>query len=268
MAEKLKLMTVLAHPDDESLGAGGTLVKYGKEGVETYLVTATRGERGRFGNEENPGIEIVAKTRETELRAAAKELGIKEVAFLDYIDRDLDKADHREVISKIVTHLRRIKPQVVITFGPDGAYGHPDHVAICQFTTAAVVCAADSNYESVGNESPHRTQKLYYMAWSEERWRIYQDVFRDMKTVVDGVERRAIPWPEWASTTVIDTAAYWDTVWRAVNSHKTQIGSYKGLENLTPEHHEIIWGRQHYYRVFSLVNSGRKRETDLFEGLR
>ena len=77
---------------------------------------------------------------------AAEALGIREVHFLDYIDGDLDQAPHDEVVAKIVSHIRRVKPDVVITFAPDGAYGHPDHIAICQFTTAAVVCAADPNY--------------------------------------------------------------------------------------------------------------------------
>jgi LmbE family N-acetylglucosaminyl deacetylase len=261
-------MAVLAHPDDESLGTGGTLVKYALEGVDTYLVTATRGERGRYGNEEHPGLEVAGKTREAELRAAAKELGIKEVNFLDYIDRDLDQADPRQAIDKIVNHLRRVKPQVVITFGPDGAYGHPDHIAISQFATAAVICAADSNYESAGNENAYRIQKLYYIAWPQEKWKVYQEAFRDLKITVDGVERRVNPWPDWAVTTIIDTAAYWENVWRAVSCHKTQIATYSGLENLSEKHHQIIWGTQQFYRAFSLVNGGRRRESDLFEGLR
>lgn len=268
MNEKLKLMAVLAHPDDESLGTGGTFVKYAREGIETYLVTATRGERGRYGNEKHPGLEIAGKTREAELMAAAKELGIREVNFLDYIDGDLDKADPQEAIGKIVTHFRRVKPHVVITFGADGAYGHPDHIAISQFTSAAIVCAADPNYKSSGNEGSHRVQKLYYMAWPIEKWKVYQEAFRDLKTIVDGVERSVNPWPDWAVTTIIDTAAYWKTVWAAVSCHKTQIASYSGLDNLSAEHHRVIWGTQQFYRVFSLVNGGRKREQDLFEGLR
>ena len=67
-----------------------------------------------------------------------------EVHFLGYCDGDLDTASPTEAIGRIVAHIRRVKPQVVLTFAPDGAYGHPDHVAICQFTTAAVICAADS----------------------------------------------------------------------------------------------------------------------------
>src|SRR5678810_1155527 len=91
MADSLRLMCILAHPDDESLGMGGTLARYAKEGVETYLVTATRGERGRFGDAGvRPPIDVVGKVREAELRAAGRELGIREIHFLDYIDKDLD----------------------------------------------------------------------------------------------------------------------------------------------------------------------------------
>ncbi|MGH6636006.1 MAG: PIG-L deacetylase family protein [Gammaproteobacteria bacterium] len=137
MVEQLKLMCVLAHPDDESLGTGGTLAKYAAEGIETYLVTATRGERGWTGNEQdNPGLEALGKTREAELLAAARVLGLREVKFLDYVDGDLDQSDSLQIVARIVGHLRRVKPQVVITFGPDGVTGHPDHIAVSQFTTA------------------------------------------------------------------------------------------------------------------------------------
>src|SRR6202521_5752854 len=79
-------MCVLAHPDDESLGTGGALAKYASEGIGTYVVTATRGERGRFDDMgQSPGPEIVGRAREAELRAAAKELGVREVAMLSWI---------------------------------------------------------------------------------------------------------------------------------------------------------------------------------------
>src|ERR1700730_16777376 len=87
MTDKLRLMCVLAHPDDESLGMGGVLAKYAAEGVETYLVTATRGERGwQDDPADNPGLSVLGKLREAELRAAAGILGLREVCFLDYID--------------------------------------------------------------------------------------------------------------------------------------------------------------------------------------
>ncbi len=267
MSERLRLMCILAHPDDESLGTGGTLARCAEEGIETYVVTATRGERGRFGDLPHPGLETVGRTREQELRTAAHVLGVREVNFLDYIDGDLDKADPHEAVMRIVGHLRRIRPQVVITFGPEGAYGHPDHVAICQLATAAVMRAADAAYHP-DRHPAHCVSKLYYMEWNAEMMRTYYDAFRELKVLVDGVERGANPWPDWAITAVFNTEKYWEIVWKAVQCHKTQLSIYKKLGDLPPEAHRILWGRQPYYRVFSLVNGGRKREHDIFEGLR
>jgi LmbE family N-acetylglucosaminyl deacetylase len=181
MPNKLKLMCVLAHPDDESLGNGGILAKYAAEGIETYLVTATRGERGWFGEEsEYPGLEALGKIRESELLAAASVLGIRRVDFLDYIDGDLDQADPVEVIAKIVDHVRCVKPDVVVTFGPDGAYGHPDHIAICQFTTAAIVEAANPTFLYHRDLALHGVPKLYYMAPTLQLGVAYQAVFGDV----------------------------------------------------------------------------------------
>src|SRR5205814_377331 len=109
-------------PDDESLGTGGALAKSAADGVDTYLLTATRGERGRFGDSTaTPDPDIVGRTREAELMAAAKALGIGEVRFLDYPDGALDGVDPEAATRRIAGHLRRIKPHVVITFAPDGA---------------------------------------------------------------------------------------------------------------------------------------------------
>jgi len=269
MTDTLRLMCILAHPDDESLGVGGTLAKYASEGVETYLVTATRGERGRFGDAvEKPPLEIVGETRERELLAAAKVLGLRNVDFLDYIDGDLDQAKPSEAIARIVRHIRRVQPHVVITFAPDGAYGHIDHIAISQLTVSAIVCAADPEFQDGEHQDAHRVSKLYFMAWTKTKWAAYQDAFKDLKYNVDGVERRAEPWPDWEITTEVDTTAHWKTVWEAVNCHKTQLTIYGKLGKLAPEYHEGLWGSQQFYRVFSLVNGGRQRETDLFEGLR
>ena len=268
---QLKLLAVLAHPDDESLGLGGTLAKYAAEGVGTYLVTATRGERGRyFDADPRPAPELVGRTREAELRAAARELDIKELHFLDYIDKDLDRAQPAEAIGKIVAHIRRIRPEVVVTFGPEGAYGHPDHIAVSQFTMGAVVAAADPDYYGpvATPGEAHRVTKFYYMAWTPPKWNAYQEVFRDLKIAVDGVDRRATPWPDWSITTLVDTSSYWPKVWRAVSCHKTQMALFSGLEHLSDELHRGLWGSQEFYRVFSLVNGGREREEDLFEGLR
>ncbi|HEX8118803.1 MAG TPA: PIG-L deacetylase family protein [Pyrinomonadaceae bacterium] len=268
MDAQLKLMAVLAHPDDESLGIGGALARYAAEGVETYVVTATRGERGRFfTNENRPSDAEVGRVREAELRAAARELGVREVMLLDYLDAELDRAPPVEVVGRIVEHVRRVRPQVVVTFDPFGAYGHPDHIAISQFATAAVVAAADATFG--GDTGPaHRVSKFYYFVDDARRWAAYQAAFKTLVSRVDGVERRAFAWPDWSITTVVDTRAYADQVWRAVQCHETQMAVYQKLADLTPEHHEGLWGTITFYRVTSLVNGGREREGDLFEGLR
>jgi len=270
LASELRLMCVLAHPDDESLGAGGALAKSAAEGVATYLVTATRGERGRFGDsQESPGPDVVGQAREAELLAAARELGLRDVRFLDYPDGLLDTVDTAEAIEKIVGHLRRVKPAVVITFGPDGAYGHPDHIAISQLTTAAITCAADPLFgRDAAIGEPHRVSKLYFIAWSPKKWTAYQAALRRLVVTVNGEERQAVPWPDWAITTVLDTSGVWPAVWRAVSCHKTQMSIYKKLAELSDEHQRALWGTQEFYRAFSAVNGGRRQESDLFEGLR
>ena len=252
----LKLLAIGAHPDDESLGMGGVLARCAEEGIETYVLTATRGQRGRFfDNTNRPDDDAVGRVREDELRCAARELGVREVTLLDYRDGSLDRADHAEATAAIAAHIRRIGPQVVLTFDQYGAYGHPDHVAICQFATAACVAAGG-------------VAKLYYMVHDQAKWDAYQSAFKRLVSTVDGVERVATAWPEWSITTRIDTRKQWPVVWRAVQCHRTQNAIYANLGNLTEAEHEAIWGSQTYYRVFSTVNGGRALETDLFAGLR
>jgi len=269
--QKFKLMAVLAHPDDESLGFGGTLAKYSAEGVETYLVTATRGERGRFFSpDKKPEPAEVGRAREAELRAAASVLGVREVLILGYPDGAVDQIDAATAIAAIVRHIRRVRPHVVVTFGPDGAYGHPDHIAISQFTTAAVVCASDAGYDARDDSrsSAHRVAKLYNLAWRNDKWETYQAAFRKLTSIVDGVARQANPWPDWAVTTEVDTASYWPVVWKAVCCHQTQVSMYERLGQLSEEQQRVLWGSQEFYRVHSAANGGGKLGNDLFEGLR
>jgi LmbE family N-acetylglucosaminyl deacetylase len=270
----LRLLAVLAHPDDESLGFGGTLARYAAEGVGTYLITATRGERGRFGSLGKSGDPVeVGCVREAELREAAAVLGIREVSILNYPDGAVDAVPAAIAIRDIASHIRRIRPNAIVTFGPDGAYGHPDHIAVSQFTTAAAMCAADSSYYIAGRSQadpdlPHRTAKLLYLAWRRSKWEVYEAAFRKLTSMVDGVQRQATPWPDWAVTTEIDTSAYWPIVWKAVCCHRTQLSIYERLGDLTAAQQTALWGTQEFYRVYSSVNGGRKLETDLFEGLR
>ena len=265
-ASPRRLMAVLAHPDDESLGIGGTLAEYAARGVETHLLTATRGERGRyFTNEDRPSDTEVGCVREQELRSAARELGIHEVSLLGYGDGALDEADPDEAVHRIVAHLRRVRPQVVVTFDPFGAYGHADHVAISQLTPAAVHAAADSSFAP--EVAPHQVSKLYYFGTTAHRWTAYQAAFKVLVSRVDGEERAATAWPAWAVSAEVDTREHWKTAWRAVRCHESQIAAYAGLDDLTREQHEALWGTGTFYRVFSRVNGGRALETDLFAGV-
>ena len=223
-----KLLAVLAHPDDESLGVGGTLAKYASEGVEVFVLTATRGDAGRYRGH-RPGARssrsaALAESARPGTRAAAAALGVTDVSLLDYHDGQLDRADPRQVIQDVAGHLGRIRPDVVVTFGPDGAYGHPDHIAISQFTTAAIVVAAEAG-------TP--VAKFYYLAWPASTWAAYEAAVQKLVSAVDGVERQATSWPDWAITTVVDTRRFWPTVWHAVSCHESQISAYGQLKDLS-----------------------------------
>ena len=261
--QPLRLLAVLAHPDDESLGIGGLLAKCAHEAVETSIVTATRGERGRLGAD-RPGAAILGPIRERELRRAAELLGVREVVFLGYLDGELDQAPPEEAIGRIASVVRRLRPHVVVTFPHDGSYGHPDHIAISQLTGAALVEAMSPGHGG----APHRVDKLYWMAWSVAQWRAYRAAFGAVVASVDGAVREANTWTDWAITTVIDARAHWRQGWRAVQCHESQLPGYANLATASAALHEQIWGTQELYRVWSFVNGGRKRESDLFEGLR
>ncbi len=269
MNGSLKLLAIFPHPDDETLGLGSTLARYSAEGVETYLICATRGERGWFEAEgPDPGLEEVARIREAELRCAAEHLGIHEVSLLDYIDGDVDQADPEKIIGKLVSHLRRIKPQVVVTFGPDGAYGHPDHIALSQFTNGALVCAADRNFVDANVQPPHRVLKFYYMVDSFDIVKIADEAFGGISMDVDGVTRRHVGWADWQITTWLDNNQYLDKVQKAMLCHKSQLSGYRPIPDWSLAELARIFGTGHFYRALSLVNGGRTVETDLFEGLR
>jgi len=269
MNETLKLLAVFPHPDDETLGLGSTLARYSVEGVETYLVCATRGERGWFDSEgPNPGFAGVARIRETELRCAAENLGLHEVSFLDYIDGDVDRAKPEEIIGRIVSHIRRIGPHVVVTFPPDGAYGHPDHIALSQFTNGALVCAADRNFVDADRQPPHRVLKFYYMVDSPDVVIAVKEALGGISMEVDGVTRHHVGWEDWQITTRLDNNKYLERVQKAMLCHKSQLPGYDPMAKWSLAELARLFGIGNFYRVYSLVNSGRKVETDLFEGLR
>ena len=269
----LRLLAVTAHPDDEALGCGGVLAKYASEGRETFLVTADPGQtRGRFEGEpegapRHPGRSALARIREAELRASAEALGVRDVAVLDYEDQLLDRAPVDEIVPQLVAHVRRIRPHVVLTFPPDGAYGHPDHVAISQFTTAALVAAADSTFGD-GALPTHRVSKLYYLAWSEAAWARLPGRVQEARV---GGRRRRAAGRAVARLVDHDASSTRGATGRPCGGPSVATGRrWRGTPpsgTLTDAHHEALWGTQSFYRAFSLVNGGRCREHDLFEGL-
>jgi LmbE family N-acetylglucosaminyl deacetylase len=168
------LLAVLAHPDDESFGTGGTLAYYAQNGVHVYLICATRGEAGEMEERYLRNFESIAERREAELRCAAEKLGIKQVFFLNY--RDSGMAGSRDnlhpealvnqplekVASDISSIVEKLKPQVIITFDPIGGYRHPDHIAIHKATVQAFQAfyTAKATPQSAG--SKFVPQKLYF----------------------------------------------------------------------------------------------------------
>jgi len=171
------MLVVMAHPDDESFGLGGTLALYAKRGVKVHLICATRGEVGMVAPEFLKGYSSIAELREDELRCAAEQLGLEQVYFLGYRDsgmvgtednahpKALAQAPMDEIVATIVGYMRELRPQVVITFDPAGGYGHPDHIAMHEATVRAFNAAVDPLlFPNAG--APFRPQKLYFSTFS------------------------------------------------------------------------------------------------------
>jgi LmbE family N-acetylglucosaminyl deacetylase len=265
---KLRLLCILAHPDDESLAMGGVLARYAGEGVETHLITATSGENGwQNDSAEHPGARQLIRIREAELRGAAEVLGLHSLRMLRYPDGGLVMADHEEATARIAQAVRQIRPQVVVTFGPDGVTGHPDHIVISQLTTGALVCAADAAYRTREGEQAHRVAKLYYLAPTRTGLDAYDRIFGDSAMTVDGLTRTVPGWPEWTISAGIGSKRYAQQVWRAISCHRSQLPLLDTLAQLPPATHEELWGLTMLYRVYSLVNAPQ-HEVDLFAGVR
>jgi LmbE family N-acetylglucosaminyl deacetylase len=151
MIKNRRMLVILAHPDDESFPMGGTLAKYAADYVRVTLACATRGEAGIA----NLSPERAGLIREGELRCAIDILGLDEVRFLDYRDGTLAQANSEELITRLADILHEMRPDAVLTFGPDGISGHPDHVTLSTRVTQAFERAALPD------------ARLYYIAPSE-----------------------------------------------------------------------------------------------------
>jgi len=167
------LLAVLAHPDDETFGTGGTLALYATRGVRVHLLCATRGEVGTVEPEKMAGFATIGDLRQHELECAAQHLGLAGVHFLGYRDsgmpgtpdnhhpQALAAAPVEQVAAEVASWIRRLRPQVVLTFDPIGGYRHPDHIACHNATRLAFEAAGDPSRFPDGY-APFRPAKLYY----------------------------------------------------------------------------------------------------------
>ena len=139
---RCRLLGVFAHPDDETFCAGGTFARYAGQGAEIMVVSATRGQAGQIRDAAAGTRRTIGAVREAELRLACERLGITQVRCLDHVDGTLADAGFPALVDEVAGVIGEFRPDVVITFGPDGGYGHPDHVTISAATTAACQRAA------------------------------------------------------------------------------------------------------------------------------
>jgi N-acetyl-1-D-myo-inositol-2-amino-2-deoxy-alpha-D-glucopyranoside deacetylase len=176
--KKPVILSVLAHPDDESFGMGGTLALYAERGADVHLVCATRGEVGEMDEKYMQGFSSIAERREAELRCAAGILGLAGVHFLDYRDSGMPGSPDNEhpdalfaqpierVAEKIVAYIRDLKPDAVLTFDPIGGYRHPDHIAIHDAAVLAFENANNAEFSPDAGIS-FQPRKLYFHTFSK-----------------------------------------------------------------------------------------------------
>lgn len=204
------LLFLFAHPDDETFIAGGTIAKYAAAGVEIGVICATRGERGKTGD--ICSREDLAGVREAELRDAAQILGIRYLQILSYDDQALASAPPDEIRHTMVAAVRRQRPQIAITFDPNGMNLHVDHIAISRFASDAVAAAADPRWYPETGER-HAVERMLWCGPG----RVFD--LGGMETIAG---RAGVDF-------LIDTSPYRDKKNAALRAHRTQ---YAGLKKL------------------------------------
>ena len=282
MAEQLSLMAVYAHPDDEQ-GVSGSLAKYAKQGANTSLICATRGEVGEIA----PGVaatpETLGQVREGEMRCAAAKIGLRHLYMLDYRDSgmigtpenedktNLHQASLLEVTGKVVKAIREQKPQVLTTFDAWGGYGHPDHIQIHKAALMAFWLAGDARYypEQLNDSlQPYAPQKLYFNVFSRTRFKGYLDYLvkqgEEVPEWVSNFGNRALP--DEAITTRIDVQEFAKLKLESLLCHASQMGPNTLFRRIPEE----LWLETARTEMFMLAESRTGRaadETDLFDGI-
>lgn len=278
-----RLLAVLAHPDDETFGMGGTLALYARRGHDVYLVCATRGEAGTVDPEYMRGFRTVGELREAELRCAAEHLGLKDVQFLGYRDSGMPGSPDNHhpdaqiahpvdgVAGKIVSHIRQLQPDIVVTFDPIGGYRHPDHIHVHKATKLAFERADDPAFHPEAGK-PFNPRALYYHVFPRRYWRLLTQIMP-----IFGVDPR-----RWGRNKDIDLKALTEFDFpthvrinvepvsrvkaEAGACHASQGGRQMrgGLMGLLAR---FTGDRESYMRAFPPVNGNHRITADLFEGI-
>jgi len=277
---ELTILAVHAHPDDESISTGGILAKYSAKGLRTVLAYGTRGEAGEILNPEfaapKPGLNI-KEVRAIELEAAVKVLAVGAVYFLGYRDSGMAgspendhpqafaRADIREATARLVGIIRRVRPQVIVTYNEKGTYLHPDHIMANRVTLRAFRASADARFEIEEALEPWQPSKLYYTAIPLERirrmYRIAKEQGQD-----PGFDPDVIGTPEEKITAVVDVREYLSRKLEALNCHQSQMNPNSVIRRMSEEMRVEAMGYEHFECVQG-CNAAATKETDLFEGL-
>jgi LmbE family N-acetylglucosaminyl deacetylase len=271
------LLAVLAHPDDETFGTGGTLALYARQGVAVHLICATRGEVGEMDEKYMRGFNTIAERREAELRCAAELLDLAGVYFLNYRDSGMPgSADNQhpqalaaqpveQVAEEIANYIRSIHPQVVITFDPIGGYRHPDHIAIHKATVAA--------FEQTSAAQENAPQKLYFQTIPRVflRWvvRFMKLIGRDPRRFGKNgdIDLQSIAEVSFPTHAVVDYRSVADIRDEASACHASQGGASLTGSGLIGKARKLFMSKELYMRAYPPVQSGAKLEKDLFEGI-
>ena len=272
------LLAVFAHPDDEAFGTGGSLTVYSRSGTRVVLVCATRGEVGEISDPSLATPETLGEVRENELRCAAETMGISELAFLDYRDsgmvgsaenqdpRAFINAPAEQVVNQLVGVLRRVRPQVVVTFEPNGGYGHPDHIAIHQHTVSAFHAAADIQYAPQLGPA-WQTQRLFYTALPRSYFTALRESLLEAGVSPEELKRyEGRGWPDEQVNVTLDVSQTVDEKWEAFNCHRTQFGPQSLMRRLPEEEIKRLLSKEHYHLAWP-ANESSAHLTNLFSGL-
>jgi N-acetyl-1-D-myo-inositol-2-amino-2-deoxy-alpha-D-glucopyranoside deacetylase len=279
---QLSLLTVMAHPDDESITSGGRLASYAGEGVRTTLVTATRGEVGEILDKDLDPKEAAPRLgsiREAELRRASQILGVHELVFLDYEDSGMAglprnrqpgtfwQADEEEAVGRLISVIRRVRPQVIITDNEVGGYGHPDHIKAHRVTVLAVFYGKDLKRFPGGD--PWQPSKLYYTAFPRSAIKAWRQAMKaaGMDESLGEDEEPQFGVPDDRVSASIDVSRFVETKIAAMQAHRTQIPPDSWFMKLRELMGPRAWGREYFERARSRVEAPVP-EDDLFAGLR